>query len=50
MLAEGGYKLEKAIEFFNINLNFVCIDIGASTGDLQIVCFKTVQKGFMLLM
>ena len=32
-VGRGGYKLEKAIEFFNINLkNFVCIDIGASTG------------------
>lgn len=32
-VGRGGYKLEKAIEHFNINLkNYVCIDIGASTG------------------
>ncbi len=32
-VSRGGYKLEKAIECFNIDLkNKVCIDIGASTG------------------
>lgn len=32
-VGRGGYKLEKAIDFFNINLTgYVCIDIGASTG------------------
>jgi len=32
-VSRGGYKLLKAIEFFNINLeNKTCIDIGASTG------------------
>lgn len=32
-VSRGGYKLEKAIEVFNIDLkNKVCIDIGASTG------------------
>lgn len=32
-VSRGGYKLEKAINVFNINLkNKICIDIGASTG------------------
>lgn len=32
-VSRGGYKLEKAIDYFNINLtNKVCMDIGASTG------------------
>ena len=32
-VGRGGYKLEKALTFFNINLtDKVCIDIGASTG------------------
>ena len=32
-VSRGGLKLEKAIEFFNIDLkDSVCIDIGASTG------------------
>ena len=31
--SRGGYKLEKAIEVFNISLNdMICMDIGASTG------------------
>ena len=49
-VGRGGYKLEKAIDFFNINLTgYVCIDIGASTG-LPTVCSKTVQIKFMQLM
>lgn len=32
-VSRGGYKLEKAIEYFDISLkNTVCMDIGASTG------------------
>jgi 23S rRNA (cytidine1920-2'-O)/16S rRNA (cytidine1409-2'-O)-methyltransferase len=32
-VGRGGYKLEKALEYFNINLDDkVCMDIGASTG------------------
>lgn len=32
-VSRGGYKLDKAIKVFNINLeNKICIDIGASTG------------------
>lgn len=32
-VSRGGYKLEKALNFFNINLNDkICYDIGASTG------------------
>lgn len=32
-VGRGGYKLEKAIELFNINLiGCICIDIGSSTG------------------
>ena len=32
-VSRGGYKLEKAIDYFNISLcNKVCMDIGASTG------------------
>jgi len=32
-VGRGGYKLEKALEFFNIDLkNKVCMDIGSSTG------------------
>ncbi len=32
-VSRGGYKLEKAMKSFNITLdNFVCMDIGASTG------------------
>lgn len=32
-VSRGGYKLEKAMKAFNISLNdFICMDIGASTG------------------
>lgn len=31
-VGRGGYKLEKAINTFNINIKGVCVDIGASTG------------------
>lgn len=31
-VGRGGYKLEKAIDIFNINVKGVCVDIGASTG------------------
>ncbi|MBT3311630.1 MAG: TlyA family RNA methyltransferase [Desulfobacterales bacterium] len=32
-VSRGGLKLEKAINFFNIDVNgFVCMDVGASTG------------------
>ncbi len=31
-VGRGGYKLEKAIEVFDINIKGICIDIGASTG------------------
>lgn len=32
-VSRGGYKLSKAIEFFNIDIkNKICIDIGSSTG------------------
>ena len=34
-VSRGGYKLEKAIETFGINVNNqICLDIGASTGGL----------------
>ena len=50
-VGRGGYKLEKAIDFFNINLTgYVCIDIGASQVVLPTVCSKTVQIKFMQLM
>lgn len=31
-VGRGGYKLEKAVDIFNINIKGVCVDIGASTG------------------
>lgn len=31
-VGRGGYKLEKAIDVFNINIKGICVDIGASTG------------------
>lgn len=31
-VGRGGYKLEKAIDTFNIDIKGICIDIGASTG------------------
>lgn len=32
-VGRGGYKLEKALEYFDVNLeNKICMDIGASTG------------------
>ena len=32
-VSRGGYKLEKAIEFFNLDIsNKICLDIGSSTG------------------
>ena len=50
-VSRGGLKLEKAIRVFNIDLNDkVALDIGASTGDLQIACCKMEQVRFMLLM
>lgn len=31
-VGRGGYKLEKAVNEFNVEINGICIDIGASTG------------------
>ena len=40
-VSRGGYKLDKAIKAFNINLdNFTCIDLGSSTGGFTDVMLK----------
>ena len=50
-VSRGGLKLEKAIKTFNLDFkDKIVLDIGASTGGLQIVHYKMVQNLFMLLM
>ena len=40
-VSRGGYKLDKAIKTFNINIdNFTCIDLGSSTGGFTDVMLK----------
>lgn len=40
-VSRGGFKLEKALKVFNINLNKkICLDIGASTGGFTDVALK----------
>ncbi len=44
-VSRGGYKLQKAIEEFKIDLsNRICLDIGASTGGFTDVCLKNGAK------
>ncbi|MGN1318055.1 MAG: TlyA family RNA methyltransferase [Lachnospirales bacterium] len=44
-VSRGGYKLEKAIELFNIDLkDKICIDIGASTGGFTDCMLKNGAK------
>ena len=44
-VSRGGYKLDKAIKTFNINLeNFTCIDLGSSTGGFTDVMLKNNAK------
>lgn len=50
-VSRGGLKLEKAMTHFDIELNDkVCMDIGASTEDLQTACSRTTQKKCILSM
>ena len=47
-VSRGGLKLEKAIQTYPIDLqDAVMVDIGASTGGLQIVLYKMEQSLFM---
>ncbi|MDE6181933.1 MAG: TlyA family RNA methyltransferase, partial [Eubacteriales bacterium] len=44
-VSRGGLKLEKALEYFEINLdNKVCLDIGASTGGFSDCIIKNNAK------
>lgn len=44
-VSRGGFKLQKALEVFKINLSqCVCLDIGASTGGFTDVCLKNKAK------
>lgn len=47
-VSRGGLKLEKAMTHFGVSLEGkVCLDVGASTGGLQTVCFRMGQRGSM---
>ena len=47
-VSRGGYKLQKALEEFKVNLSGkVVADIGASTGGFTDVCLKNGAKWFM---
>ena len=47
-VSRGGLKLEKAMAEFSLSLeNKICMDIGASAGDLQIVCCKMALLWYM---
>ena len=47
-VSRGGLKLEKAMKCFPLTPNGkVCMDIGASTAALRIVCCRTVPSRFM---
>ena len=44
-VSRGGLKLEKALKVWPISLEgCVCLDIGASTGELPTVCCKTERR------
>jgi 23S rRNA (cytidine1920-2'-O)/16S rRNA (cytidine1409-2'-O)-methyltransferase len=44
-VGRGGYKIEKALEFFNIDVqNLICADIGASTGGFTDCLLKNGAK------
>jgi Predicted rRNA methylase len=46
-VSRGGYKLLTAIEHFNLDVfGKICLDAGASTGDLPTACFNMELKGF----
>ena len=49
-VGRGGYKLEKAIDFFNINLTGYVLTLVLPQVVLPTVCSKTVQIKFMQLM
>lgn len=50
-VGRGGLKLEKIIDICRVDLNNkICMDIGASTEDLPIVCCKEARCWFILLM
>lgn len=50
-VSRGGLKLEKALNYFKIDIKgCLAMDIGASTGALQTVCFKMASQKSMLLM
>ena len=36
--SRGGYKLDKAMDFFNVNVRPTCLDIGAATAALRMFC------------
>ena len=47
-VSRGGYKLEGALEAFNIDVTgFVCADIGASTGGFTDCCFREERQRYM---
>lgn len=44
-VSRGGFKLQKAIEHFGVNMNgLVVLDIGASTGGFSDVCLQNCAK------
>ena len=50
-VSRGGFKLEKAIEEFDIDIqDKVCMDVGSSTGGFTDCMLQNGAKRFMLLM